>query len=823
MSSSSSSSLLPCLGVRRLLHDLREVLDHPLPNVSCLPLDDDLYTWHGNVRSKPASVLQAVPFHFLLKFPPDYPNSPPELRLFQPIPHPNVKPVTGGIQVLHAAAPANPNSSSSRRIPVQARWRLSLWDCIPGKDSWSSGYSVHSVLLQLQVFLMDEDLHYDHQAITPAAAVAKALAFDCPQCQHRSSSSSSIHPPFATEAELDAAKQRAKERLVPKDVAALSCSCRAMQAACDDGALWQSLMAQSFPAHKLRASCLQDWKVAYRLESGAILDELRCFYSRASLLEDVLGLPLTFTVNPASQRVDYIQAHPYLLGVTAFKAGARRTPEREEFQALLPLYLTADHFNRALPHMEPLLRLLAPERVPRGGGCPPADAWLEVLPKLLNTQAVLLADNGLVASSKSLAVACQVYRLLLAVCEHWRLWPAVSSRLDTFLQSPKSRTKAATPNLGLLLPLLACSPARHSWAVMAAPLLQEAMDRKVLWMCKKDPRLVQGFQAAVGSGPDLPLLRGAWPGAAVSCKLMAFHLAFLQLVAAPKGSSLESVMDSADAFYGWPAAALGSKFSRAVQQIQCCDGWQEWFRLLGRAPPSAAAMSDVLRLAWQRSLAKGYHKKDMDFSKVQASGVSRILLKGQSYSTPPGTKTIELEVHYKWRPEHHVRYLDGAVLLFGPNRSFLEMVAWNHTSSSSTATRGAVTHSGDIMEFDQQSGKNLATLRLSHLGGQVSEAFVTLSAWSDAMLSDIIQPYVQLFEPSSGAELCQVHLDSAELATKRSHKCVIMARIFREAAGGWGVQGVGAFCQGNTGHHDDDEADVEGVGGMVAGIRVLRS
>jgi hypothetical protein len=82
-------------------------------------------------------------------------------------------------------------------------------------------------------------------------------------------------------------------------------------------------------------------------------------------------------------------------------------------------------------------------------------------------------------------------RLLLAVCEHWSLWPAVSSRLDDFLQSPKGRTKAAAPNLGLLLPLLACSPARHGWAVMSGPLLQEAMDRKVLWMCKKDPSLVQ--------------------------------------------------------------------------------------------------------------------------------------------------------------------------------------------------------------------------------------------------------------------------------------------------------------------------------------------
>jgi ubiquitin-protein ligase len=108
---------------------------------------------HPAVRSSSTSTLQAAPFHFLLKFTPDYPTSRPELRLFQPIPHPNVKPVTGGIQVLNAAAAAaGPGNSSggSRSIPRQARWRLALWDCIPGKDSWSSGYSVQSVLLQLQ-------------------------------------------------------------------------------------------------------------------------------------------------------------------------------------------------------------------------------------------------------------------------------------------------------------------------------------------------------------------------------------------------------------------------------------------------------------------------------------------------------------------------------------------------------------------------------------------------------------------------------------------------------------------------------------------------
>lgn len=59
---------------------------------------------------------------------------------------------------------------------------------------------------------------------------------------------------------------------------------------------------------------------------------------------------------------------------------------QDKFDALLPLYLTADHFNSALPHMAGLLPLLAPEAVGRGGAAPPPEAWLEVLPKILNTQ-----------------------------------------------------------------------------------------------------------------------------------------------------------------------------------------------------------------------------------------------------------------------------------------------------------------------------------------------------------------------------------------------------------------------------------------------------
>lgn len=45
-----------------------------------------------------------------------------------------------------------------------------------------------------------------------------------------------------------------------------------------------------------------EWKAAFHLESCCILDELRCWMTRAGPEEDVLGLPLTYTTNPATKQ-----------------------------------------------------------------------------------------------------------------------------------------------------------------------------------------------------------------------------------------------------------------------------------------------------------------------------------------------------------------------------------------------------------------------------------------------------------------------------------------------------------------------------------------
>ena len=77
----------------------------------------------------------------------------------------------------------------------------------------------------------------------------------------------------------------------------------------------------------------------------------------------------------------------------------------------------------------------------------------------------------------------------------------------------------------------------------------------------------------------------------------------------------------------------------------------------------------------------------------------------------------------------------------------------------------------------------------------------------------------------SGVELCQCHLDSKDIVTKKAHKCIIMARMYKEAHGGWGVQSVGTFCQGNTGSSGGGimagNNPTTPLGQMVQGVKAL--
>ena len=74
----------------RLLRDLRELeRDDTIRTASARPVEDDIFTWHINLRPDDGPLSGAV-FHLIATFPDDYPCSPPTIELMNELVHPNV-------------------------------------------------------------------------------------------------------------------------------------------------------------------------------------------------------------------------------------------------------------------------------------------------------------------------------------------------------------------------------------------------------------------------------------------------------------------------------------------------------------------------------------------------------------------------------------------------------------------------------------------------------------------------------------------------------------------------------------------------------------
>ena len=142
----------------------------PLVGVSAMPLPNDMYTWHGNIKGPPGTSYQNAVFHFQMVIPKDYPCSPPSITLYTPFPHPNVFGSTLCLDMFN---------TKSKEI----------------YQGWVSAYSIESILIQLQSFLYESRHSYGGDA------VQRAKNFKCLLCKHKGPLSP--YPPFAKEVDAD--------------------------------------------------------------------------------------------------------------------------------------------------------------------------------------------------------------------------------------------------------------------------------------------------------------------------------------------------------------------------------------------------------------------------------------------------------------------------------------------------------------------------------------------------------------------------------------------------------------------------------------------
>lgn len=116
-----------------------------------------------------------------------------------------------------------------------------------------------------------------------------------------------------------------------------------------------SLLHLTFPPLTVRGSLFQK-----KGHKSSILSKPKLKLPCRDL--QVLGMPLYYTINPKKQCVDYIAVGVDLLSITAFKQGVHKPATKAELSGqnimdVCPVYLDEDHFKRALPHLNFVLKV----------------------------------------------------------------------------------------------------------------------------------------------------------------------------------------------------------------------------------------------------------------------------------------------------------------------------------------------------------------------------------------------------------------------------------------------------------------------------------
>lgn len=111
--------------------------------ISATPLERNIFEWHVNICS-PDGPYANLPLHFIMEFPKNYPDSPPDVKLCTRISHPNVFKNWG---------------SDGAWICLDL---LKEYTANKKYEGWSKCYSVMSILLQLQSFLFSENVPQDY-------------------------------------------------------------------------------------------------------------------------------------------------------------------------------------------------------------------------------------------------------------------------------------------------------------------------------------------------------------------------------------------------------------------------------------------------------------------------------------------------------------------------------------------------------------------------------------------------------------------------------------------------------------------------------------
>mgnify|MGYP002624006015 CR=1 FL=1 len=511
--------------LQRLMHDYNEITKQevPIPGVSALPLDNNFYEWHGNVKASTNNVYKGAVLHFKLVFPKDYPISPPTVYLLNSdLKHPNVMP--------------------DNRICID------IFEKAQGSyKGWKSGYTVLSILLQLQMFFFDVDesfltIENKKQIQEDINAMAE---FKCSQCKHRGSSNPYPDFPKITEQNTKLTQEQYKE---------------------------------------------------------AKKKEICCYHRKTNFEEGPLGLGISISKIPRTGEIKGITpCFDFVAFKTYTKERLRVAFNGEHFTHWFPLYFGVKK-EEFLKTATKAISMIAKGNTKEFK----TELILKVMPKFFNYICLNIMSEKVHNSSRAIEILLYVYRILIMLAQTYPEFKAeVNKNLEEFINNPESRIKDKTPSLGDLLVMLSVSD--HKIEELLPSYISEQMDRQIFWILQEIPE----FESLITSSEvDDIRAKVCFKCGITGQQLLLFYYYFLNKIVYSECKTLDNFAEKLDKNYSCLSENEIDKHRLEINKILKIDNFNDFYKFMGMNPPSKDELNQKLKQAFENSKAKKYHGTD---------------------------------------------------------------------------------------------------------------------------------------------------------------------------------------------------------------------
>jgi len=645
--------------LKRLYRDWKELEiekeNSDLTTITALPTIN-IFVWHCNLRPDDGPFRGTI-VHLILKFPSNYPKSPPNVQLCTTLlGHPNVYEDWICLDMIQEAYTSRPYAG------------------------WTSAYSVLSILLQLQSFLFAENIPqnedggggtrraYAHSD-SIALSISKARAYVCSNIEsHDGTIVKHTHinpwPPFGREyrgtvgewtaptptgkiylvdyivesgdlSSTSPVSQEGVQSVIEKESEPMEIDVTDSTPATEVEAMVNDLPSDvythifSFLGSKdlirVRDVCSRWRKVVY---TYSIFDrsQIMCYHSKVTLdnpKTTVLGFGLAVQYYSDGKNLKEASPPLDLLSWHAFRVQSVRTGVWDgQFEHFLPLVFDKKHATKALPIIkDTIFNIMKDCELPgleRQTTNPPHSEFhphmaFQLLVVLMNSMVVELMNSSpssdvevrRYASEKALEGYCAFHHMLLYFAKSYPcLLDLANNQIESFLSSEEARTKRHTPNLGLILVSLTLT--KKGWNILRKPLTMEAFDRNVRWLIQKCTALGDLNRNHFS---DDRRLAETFTGARTSLRLLMFQVYFMSTIGRPSGTSGPlDVLARYEKRLGKPTTAQKEDLVKNAKEILAVNTWVQFFKRLGGPIPSRPRLVQILRQAVVNSANKRYHR-----------------------------------------------------------------------------------------------------------------------------------------------------------------------------------------------------------------------